>query len=265
VLSTNGYGIANADDPEDVLHRLHEAGVRMLSLTLHGERQCHDWFVRRPGAFDDIWQSARLCARCGIRTFFNFYVDRRNVADFEPFLERVAALDDESEGDSETWLGVPGFLATPRLRAYEQTLRPRLADLEPIRHHVAQHWGGNLEDYTEGNWAGRLLDLADPLTRPQQSSRNRQSVAFVVDAAFDVYEKPWLFEYSPVLHGNAKDEGLDAVIERYLAWEPLQYPGVTELAGLYGDRGSNLLHRNPASLYVKWIDRWLAEHGGAPA
>ncbi len=268
VLSTNGYGIANAEDPEALLHRLHESGVRMLALTLHGERQYHDWFVRRSGAFDDIWQTARLCARHGLSTGFNFYVDRRNVAEFDPFLDRVAALDDATDGQAEKYLCLPSFVPGPRLRTYEQTLRPRLADLEPIRHHVREHWGGNLADLTEGNWVGRLLDPADSLALPERPRDEGRSAQFIVDAAFDVYGMPWPYEWSVarhgrVRHGNLKADGVGTIIERHLAWEPPHYPTATELTELYGDRDSDLLHRFPMSLYMKWIDRWLTEHGGA--
>ncbi len=268
VFSTNGYGIANADDPEAVLQRLHATGVRRLVLTLHGERQHHDWFVRRSGAFDDIWQTARLCAPCGLSTHSNFYVDRRNVADFEPFLDRVAALGGATDGQAETYLGLPDFLPSPRLRTYEQTLRPRPADLEPIRHHVCERWGGDLEDYTEGSWVSRLLDPADSLALPEQPRDQAKGAAFIVDAAFDIYEMPWPYAWSMmrhgrVRHGNLRADGLDAIIERHLAWERPHYPTATELAQRYGDRNSDLMHRNPMSLRAKWIDRWLAEHGSA--
>ena len=191
VLSTNAHGIASAEDPEGLLSELRQLGVRMLAFTLHGEREHHDWFVCRRGAFDDIWRTARLCVRIGLDTCFNFYVDRYNAADLQPFLDRTARLRDETGIQVTTALPIfVLYWANARLRVYERKLRPRPGDLEPIRNYLTERWGRELEEFTEGNWVRRLLDPADPLPHPQRPVRGKRSVGLVVDRAFDIWEKP---------------------------------------------------------------------------
>lgn len=263
VLSTNGHGIARSDDPEDLLRGFRKLGVRAVAFTLHGEREYHDWFACWRGAFDDIWRTARLCGHVGLDTYFNFYVDRRNASDLQPFLERTEQLQEETGVQVGTDLPVfVLFWSSPRLRVYERKLRPRPADLEPVRDYLEARWGRNLEEYTEGNWVRRLLDPADPLPRPRRSVRHADSVGLQIDRAFDVWEEPPLREHAAVRHGNLRTDGLGVIIDRFRAWELPDYPDVTELAAVYGNRESGLLHRNPMSLYVKWIARWLTEHGG---
>jgi hypothetical protein len=263
VLSTNGHGIATSDDPEGLLRGFGSLGARALSFTLHGEREYHDWFVCRRGAFEDIWHTARLCGHVGLDTYFNFYVDRTNAADLRPLLDRAARLRDATGLQVTTQLPVfVLFWSSPRLRVYERKLRPRPADLEPVRDYLRAQWGRDLEGFTESNWVRRLLDPSDPLPRPQRPVRSKRSVGLIVDRAFDVWEEPPLREHAAVRHGNLKTDGPEAIMDRLQAWQPRDYPGVEELAALYGDPDSDLLHRNPTSLYVKWIDRWLTEHGG---
>lgn len=71
VLSTNGYGITHTDDYRQILRRLRELGTRMISSTLHGLEEHHDWFVRRKGAFRDIFLSAERACEVGLEIHFN--------------------------------------------------------------------------------------------------------------------------------------------------------------------------------------------------
>jgi MoaA/NifB/PqqE/SkfB family radical SAM enzyme len=260
-LATNGYGVARAAEPEGMLRRLRDFGMDRLSFTLHGLELHHDWFVCRRGAYEDIWEAARLCDQVGLAKYFNIFLDRRNVANLGPLLEQTGAAGANTGREAGVSVSVPAFVANHRSHIYEETLRPRLSDLEPVRHHLEERWGGLLEQYTEAFLTARMLDSCDTSHPTEKSSPGREVARLVVDGAFDVYEKPWLFEHGLVKLGNLKTDGLSAVLDRYAARKPPSYPDVADLARRYGDPESTLVHRRAASLHTKWIARWLAEQG----
>ena len=130
-LSTNGYGIARADDPAAVLQQLQELGARQLSLTLHGAEARHDRFVRRRGAYGDVWMAARLGAGARLTIYLNLFPDRESAGDLDLLLGEAARLGDETGQAPGISVCVPSYVAGRRLREYERTLRPRLSDLEP--------------------------------------------------------------------------------------------------------------------------------------
>jgi hypothetical protein len=53
VLSTNGFGLARVENYSTVFDRLREFGYNMISCTLHGLEENHDWFVARKGAYSE--------------------------------------------------------------------------------------------------------------------------------------------------------------------------------------------------------------------
>lgn len=98
-FSTNGFGIARAADPEVVFARLRERGWRDLSLTVHGLRDHHDWFVARKGAYDELIRATVLARQNGFGLHWNITLDNRSL----PELPQLIAL-------AEDTIGGPGYL-----------------------------------------------------------------------------------------------------------------------------------------------------------
>jgi len=123
VHPTNGFGIARADDPEALFGRLRELGFNMLSLTLHGLEDYHDWFVCRRGAYADIIRSTGLAQSNGFYVHWNIYPDNRNLESLPALLETCRDV-----GVGSGWPCLVCHEVSKRLHRYEK-LRLSLRDV----------------------------------------------------------------------------------------------------------------------------------------
>jgi len=268
VLSTNGYGIAHADDYRQMLKRLRELGTETISSTLHGLEEQHDWFVRRKGAFRDIFLSAERAAEAGLKIHFNIYLDRRNMKDFARLLDFIRKFEENIQDKVSLSVSVPTFAAgNQRLRVYESSLRPRLSDFEMFQPVLEAFWTPPYDRYTESHWTEKILNQPTDPSLKQDSdpecSDGEGAFILAVDRFCDVYQLPYNFDWAPVKHGNLKTDGLAAILDSMEAWRPPQYPDIITLTEKYGDRKSTLIHRYPLSVQLKWIDNYWRDKENA--
>ena len=258
VLATNGYGIAHADDCHQMLGRLKKIGTRMVSSTLHGLEEHHDWFVCRKGAFRDIFLAAERAADAGLKVFLNVYLDRRNTEDLSRLLYSIHSFENRMGSEVGLSLSVPSSVVGKRLRVYESKLRPSLSDLEMLPAGLEAFWEPPYDRYTESSWIERILTQpTDPSLESgfdPEVSDGEGSFILAVDRFFDVHQRPYNFNWPAVKHGNLRTDDLPAILDSMEAWRPPQLPDLTTLAERYGDRNSTLIHKNAFSIRNKWLD-----------
>lgn len=126
-LVTNGCGLAHRDDADQVMQKMQWMGFHTLAFTLHGSVQHHDWFTRRPGAFDAILQATRRARKANFIIHWQIFVDRKGIGDTEKLVD--LALSECGELPS---LSVPYHRVGGRLWQYE-VMRPTLGDIERFR------------------------------------------------------------------------------------------------------------------------------------
>jgi hypothetical protein len=257
--STNGWGIARAEDPERLFARLREFGWRWLSLTLHGLEEHHDWFVARKGAYADIVRASELGRANGFGLHWNIMLDNRNLEQMPALLE----VSREMTG-SNGWLCLANHHANRRMWRYE-ALRPSLAD---VRRRLApwiaeEVWktsdGGRIEPerMTEAYWLGKWreaaasgegLDRFDVGVEPRPVLKiTRQRQVFITDPP-------------PIALLGELSEGREVLEERARrhAATPLCETPPPEAGAL---EGSDLLHPCGASVRMKAISLVLRELG----
>jgi len=149
VLPTNGFGLARTEDYRAIFDRLREFGYNMISCTLHGLEENHDWFVARKGAYQDILKASAKAVEAGFYVHWNIFLDNRNLEDVLALVE----LSRRNEFDSSPWIGIPSHRVSRRMWQYEQ-LRPSLRDVQERLPHelIAKTWKRPLEEFTEANW-----------------------------------------------------------------------------------------------------------------
>ena len=254
VLSTNGFGIARAEDPQALFERLREYGYHMLSLTVHGLADHHDWFARRKGAYADLLRASELARAHGFGLHWNVMLDNRNLEDL-PAIIQVSR--DTGAGDG--WLELVRHHVNRRLWRYE-ALRPSLRDVRErlapwVLEEVWKAGPGNPnppepEKLTEAYWLAAWKDAAaggdlrpfdvGPVNPVVKITRQRQ--VFVTDPP-PIALLGELSEGRDVLEGRAKHHATQR-------WE-VPPP---EAAAL---ESSDLLHPNGASVRYKVISSLL--------
>jgi radical SAM protein with 4Fe4S-binding SPASM domain len=85
VLSTNGTLIT-----AEVASRLKQAGFQYVGVSIDGDREVHDTFRRRAGAFEAAWQGLHHARAAGIRGGLRFTVTRLNVGELPAVLAMAA-------------------------------------------------------------------------------------------------------------------------------------------------------------------------------
>jgi len=214
MLATNGFGLARRDDCRDVFKHMKESGYWGLSLTLHGLRVHHDWFVCREGAFDDILAASRKAAEAGFGVHWNLYLDRKN-------LEEVPALIElsEKEFNGPPWIGIPSHRVSRRLWQYEK-LRPSLQEMRETLPNelITQTWKQPLENLTERYWrrswqrtpdSDDFRDRCEPTTWPPSPPFDRLALYFTRDRR--VYIDP---KCGPRILVGELAEGRDELLSR---------------------------------------------------
>lgn len=268
VLSTNGYGIARAENYGEILQKLKNFGTKGISLPLHGLEEHHDWFAHREGAFHDVFLAAERAAEVGLEIYFNVWVDRQNIPHLPEVMDIINRLRDKVQGSVTQFIGLPRYIVTGKdeVRFYESELRPRLSDLESLPSHLAPI-KPPYDKYTESAWVERILaSPTDPSFMTDgfdEVSDDEACYILIVDRLFDVYREPYNFQWPPAKIGNLKTDGLPAILDKLEAHQMPQLPDLVTLAGKYGDRDSTLIHRYAFSVRSKWLDMYWRERGNA--
>jgi MoaA/NifB/PqqE/SkfB family radical SAM enzyme len=249
-LATNGRQIAR--DPR-VLAELRERGVEWLQLTLGGgSPDTHDWFTRRPGSFDDICRAAALAEESGMHVAW-VCVAYRPLAELVRMSQVATAISGHYQRDRYAHKGGIDqtiFLVKPQGKgAHLEARRPARSDLADLPAHLqadrfSQSYGAGCE--TEGELVEALC-TGDRQVGCLESDLTGGCSHYVICRNGDVY--PYCHERHPdFLLGNlTEDGGMERVREAALGDMPpralaIRRRGLTELAAVYGDRTSELLH-----------------------
>jgi hypothetical protein len=123
-LVTNGFGLARRDDYRRIFEKMQKLGIENIAFTLHGLRDHHDWFVRRPGAFEDILLATQRVNAFGFCIHWQIFVDKAGIGD----LPALIALSVKETGNVPS-LTLPYHRVGGRLWQYEK-LRPTVSDVD---------------------------------------------------------------------------------------------------------------------------------------
>jgi hypothetical protein len=226
-LVTNGYGLARRKDYRAMLDRMVEIGICIISLTLHGLREHHDWFVCRQGAFDDILLATRRAREAGFHPVWQVYVDHKGLGDVPPLVDIAVA-----ECGEPPRLSIPGHRVSRRLWQYEK-IRPTLQDVlqskvhrlldDPKKNgladpeaHTAAAW---LERWRQSPDADEFKHVFEPRVWPPQATYEHTTISIRRDRK--VYFEPMCTP--PILLGKL-EEGRKALLARL---ESIQFPEET--------------------------------------
>jgi hypothetical protein len=216
-LVTNGFGLARREDYPAVFQRLDELGIQRLSLSLHGLREHHDWFVCRQGAFGDIVTATRRAREAGFHPTWQVYLDRGGLDDVAPLVERTI----EETGEPPA-IDVPFHRVSNRLWRYER-LRPTLQEIrERELHRLLEGSRKNRLADPERLTAAAWLEVwraspddrdfrhpCEPPTWPPEASYEHLTIH--IDRERRVYVDP---ECAPPIHLGHLSEGKEALLER---------------------------------------------------
>ena len=249
--STNGFGIARAEDPDAQLGKLRDLGWTWLSLTLHGLRENHDWFVGREGAFSDIINASDRALRGGIGVHWNLFIDNRNLGD----VRGVAELGGER--------GITPHLQiathhVSRKSVRHEALRPSLTEVlnglpASLLDEVSHGFPEDLEEWTERAWVRKWRE-AEELEGFRYFGEPREwppgeELVLDITRGREVWHNPYR---APPVRVGRLEEGRDVLVERSGAMpeppERLEPP--TERSAF---EGSELLHSTGASFRGKVI------------
>ena len=261
VLSTNGYGIARAENYREILQKLKNFGTKGISLPLHGLEEHHDWFAHRKGAFQDVLLAAERAAEVGMGVYFNVWVDRQNIPHLSEVMDIISGLRGRVQSEVTQFITLPRFIVTGKdeVRFYESELRPRLSDLEALPSDMAPV-EPPYDKYTESSWVeGILANPTEPSFMKEEFddiSDDEGCYILIIDRLFDVYREPYNFDWPPAKIGNLKTDSLPVILDRLEAHQTPQIPDLVTLAGKFGDRDSTLIHRSAFSVRSKWLDMY---------
>lgn len=228
-LVTNGFGLARRSDYPAVLQRMHEVGISTISLTLHGLREHHDWFVCREGAFDDIVLATRRASEYGVHPIWQVYVDRKGIDDVTALVEMAI-----TECGEPPRLEIPFHRVSRRLWQYEK-IRPTLQDIlqrqlhrvldDPKKNglaepeaHTAAAW---LDKWRQSPAADEFKHPFEPRAWPPQATFEHLTISIRQDRR--VYLDPMC---SPPMLLGRLEEGKDALLRRL---DQIQCPREAEI------------------------------------
>lgn len=105
LLSTNGIGLVTRTEWKEILDEFRRSGVKVLNMSLFGEKDYHNWFAGRNDSYQLIRRAAQRAKDMGFRLKWNLFVTSQNA-------DQIARLAEELEDDwnsisipfySETW------------------------------------------------------------------------------------------------------------------------------------------------------------------
>jgi len=255
-LSSNGYGIARANDWRGALDEMREMGYTCLASAIHGVGVQHDRFVRRRGAYHDLEVAAQRFLDAEMRVWFEIHLNRENIGEFASIIK---ALQELTNGRARLTSGIDAYymndslreLESVRLRAGEIDTSDEVWGLAPDRGHDTE---AALTERLSEDTAAQALDTYSPAGRGPEA---RRLSVLIVTPSFGVIEA--FLARPPVAHGNVKGDGFDAVFGSVMELElpPMPEPG--ELADRYGDKSSDLLYPGADSVHMKLADRHWSE------
>lgn len=265
VLSTNGYGIARAENYLEILQKLKNFGVKGMSLPLHGLEEHHDWFAHRKGAFQDVFLTAERAVAAGLEVYFNVWVDRISIPHLPEILGLIDKLRKKSQVSVTQFIAIPRYIVTGKdeVQFFESELRPRLSDLENLPPDIAPV-EPPYDKYTEKSWIERIF--ADP-TDPSLMTEGFDDVSddsgcyiLIIDRSLDIYREPYNFDWPPLRIGNLRTDGLSVILDKLEASQLPPVPDLVALAEKYGDRDSMLIHGRAFSVRSKWLDMYWQDN-----
>ena len=147
-LATNGDGIVQSDDAQNLFAQLREIGYEGINITFHGMEHWHDWFVGRKGAFGIATEATRRAADAGFYVHWRAYLNRRNLGD----MASLRTLAQATYGGS-LHIALLGHPVHPRWQWHE-SVRPSLQEVRKglPDELIAEEWGDSLESFTERSW-----------------------------------------------------------------------------------------------------------------
>lgn len=114
-ITTTGLALINRSDREEIMEALVEAKANDACLTLHGNEVHHNMIVRNPNAFRGIIKAAEYFNSYGMKLYFSLILNKHLVGDWEEVKHFL-----HSTPHWKTYIVVPTYLPTPRLREYQK-------------------------------------------------------------------------------------------------------------------------------------------------
>ena len=105
LLSTNGIGLVKRREWKVILEEFRRSGVKVLNMSLFGEKEYHNWYAGRNDSYQIIRRAAQRAKDMGFQLKWNLFATNQNA-------DQIARLAEELEGDwhnisipfySETW------------------------------------------------------------------------------------------------------------------------------------------------------------------
>ncbi|MBI4722144.1 MAG: radical SAM protein [Candidatus Stahlbacteria bacterium] len=237
-LSTNGFGICKRKDGEKVLDAFKKVGTKSLQLTLFGDRDYHDWFAGRKGAFDTIMETYKIGKGMEYNIYWQFFLTKDN---WKKLLKTKECLKNEQ-------IDIGIFGCSERLLTDKEYLQPTLKDLEKVKKLA--------ENLSDSYWQ-KIPHLTIKTEREwiEMCLANKDMAPFVSNEEEDA-KNPWFMEYDRWLYdtvmmrsdfriGNLRVDNLRDIFsqKRYskesIKWEELSY---SLMAQQVGDIDSNKIY-----------------------
>ena len=241
-------------------------GARVCQVTFFGTGRTHDWFSRRPGAFEDALQATEALLEGGIRPRWQLFMTKRmtpHLAEWEPLVKdmRLRERCAESGGEFTIFIHTPG----PDGEAFHiEHLRPTERDIQALPHWLLDSTSRHLKTALpfgepEGVLVGKVL--RDGLTIAPYEPR---LLWLNVSPDLDVY--PGHAEATGWWRlGNLRQDSVGEIVQAYEGDLP---PGLhatyrvplQELAERFGRPRGRRLYQ-PVDLAARWVGQWCrAEH-----
>ncbi|MBM3498696.1 MAG: hypothetical protein FJX74_08475 [Armatimonadetes bacterium] len=241
-------------------------GARVCQVTLFGVGATHDWFFRRPGAFNDALFATAALLDAGIRPRWQVFLTKRSIPELRAFKGLVARTRlreacGEIGGEFVIFLNTPG----PEGEAFQiEHLRPTADDVRSVPRWLERATCDRLRTdtpfgETEGALVRRVLRDGLGITpyEPPLLWLN-------VTPDLDVY--PGHAETTEWWRlGNLRNDSVRQVVQAY---ERDSVPGLhatyhlplPALAQRFGRRYGRRMYQ-PVDLRSRWVGQWLrAEH-----
>lgn len=177
-LSTNGFGICRRKDWKEILAAFKKVGTRRLHLALFGEREYHDWFVGRNGAFDTIVETSRRGKEMGYSIVWSLFLTKDNCDDLIRIREQLK--------NERISVAIWGY--SSRVVDKEYLLHPTSKELKKVKDLLEVPTQKDLTIKTEKEWVE--MCMAKENMEPYISDREEDR------------KNPWLIEYEWVLYNH---------------------------------------------------------------